>query len=125
MTRQKRRPMRIELEKRPNASKLYTFLSPVIALVLTLICGAALFAALGYDPFNALYLYFIDPLTEEWSLHELAIKAGPLIMIGAGLAVCYRAGNWNIGAEGQFTVGAIFGSFVPVVFYQWSSPLVL
>jgi simple sugar transport system permease protein len=117
--------MRIELEKRPNASKLYTFLSPVIALVLTLISGAILFASLGYDPFAALYLFFIDPLTEVWSLHELAIKAGPLILIGAGLSVCYRAGNWNIGAEGQFIFGAIFGSFLPIVFYQWTSPLVL
>jgi simple sugar transport system permease protein len=117
--------MRIELEKRPKTSRLYIFLSPIIALVLTLVTGGILFAALGYDPFNALYLYFIDPLTEEWSLHELAIKAGPLITIGAGLAVCYRAGNWNIGAEGQFIFGAIFGSFVPVVFYTWSSPLEL
>lgn len=117
--------MRIELEKRANASKLYTFLSPFIALVLTLVSGAVLFAALGYDPFNALYLYFIDPLLEVWSLHELAIKAGPLILIGAGLSVCYRAGNWNIGAEGQFIFGAIFGSFLPVVIYTWSSPLLL
>jgi simple sugar transport system permease protein len=117
--------MRIELEKRPNASRLFTFLSPVIALVLTLICGAILFAALGKDPVEALYLFFIDPLREEWSLHELAIKAGPLILIGAGLSVCYRAGNWNIGAEGQFIFGGIFGSFLPVVFYQWTSPLLL
>jgi ABC-type uncharacterized transport system permease subunit len=117
--------MRIELEKRPNASTLYTFLSPVIALVLTLICGAILFAALGKDPLQALYLFFFDPLREEWSLHELAIKAGPLILIGVGLSICYRAGNWNIGAEGQFIFGGIFGSFIPVVFYTWSSPLLL
>ena len=117
--------MRIELEKRANASKLYTVLSPIIALALTLICGAILFAALGKDPVQALYLFFIDPLREEWSLHELAIKAGPLILIGAGLSICYRAGNWNIGAEGQFIFGGIFGSFLPVMFHTWSSPLLL
>ena len=117
--------MHIELEKRPNASKLFTFLSPFIALFLTLVCGFILFAALGKDPWQALYLFFIDPLREEWSLHELAIKAGPLILIGVGLSICYRAGNWNIGAEGQFIFGAIFGSFLPIVFYQWTSPLVL
>jgi ABC-type uncharacterized transport system permease subunit len=117
--------MHIELEKRPKASRFFTFASPVIALVLTLVCGGLLFGALGYDPFNALYLYFIDPLREVWSLHELAVKAGPLILIGAGLSVCYRAGNWNIGAEGQFIFGGIFGSFLPVVFYNWSSPLLL
>jgi len=117
--------MRIELERRAQASRLYTFLSPVIALVLTLVCGAILFAALGKDPIQALYLFFIDPLREEWSLHELAIKAGPLILIGAGLSICYRAGNWNIGAEGQFIFGGIFGAFIPVVFYGWNSPLQL
>ncbi|MDO6964032.1 ABC transporter permease [Rhizobium alvei] len=117
--------MRIELEKRPNPSKLYAALSPFIALLLTLTCGAILFAALGKDPIEALYLFFIDPLREVWSLHELAIKAGPLILIGAGLSICYRAGNWNIGAEGQFIFGGIFGSFLPVVFHGWSSPLLL
>ena len=114
--------MRIELEKRADASKLVSLLSPFIALLLTLICGAILFAALGKDPWQALYLYFIEPLREEWSLHELAIKAGPLILIGAGLSICYRAGNWNIGAEGQFIFGGIFGSFLPVLFHTWTGP---
>ena len=114
--------MRIELDKRADASKLFSFLSPFIALLLTLICGAILFAALGKDPWQALYLYFIEPLREEWSLHELAIKAGPLILIGAGLSICYRAGNWNIGAEGQFIFGGIFGSFLPLLFHTWTGP---
>jgi ABC-type uncharacterized transport system permease subunit len=117
--------MRIELEKRPNASRLFTVLSPFIALALTLVAGFILFAALGKDPFQALYLFFIDPLREEWSLHELAIKAGPLILIGAGLSICYRAGNWNIGAEGQFIFGGIFGSFLPIVFYDSTGPWLL
>jgi ABC-type uncharacterized transport system permease subunit len=117
--------MWLELEKRPQASKLFTFLSPVIALLLTLICGVILFAALGKDPWQALYMFFIDPLREEWSLHELAIKAGPLILIGVGLSICYRAGNWNIGAEGQFIFGGIFGSAIPVLFHTWTGPWLL
>ena len=117
--------MRIELERRSGASRLYTFLSPFIALALTLVCGFILFAALGKDPFQALYLFFIDPLREEWSLHELAIKAGPLILIGAGLSICYRAGNWNIGAEGQFIFGGILGSVMPVMFAEWTGPWLL
>jgi ABC-type uncharacterized transport system permease subunit len=117
--------MRIELEKRPSASRLFTVLSPFIALALTLVCGFILFAALGKDPIQALYLFFIDPLREEWSLHELAVKAGPLILIGAGLSICYRAGNWNIGAEGQFIFGGIFGSMMPVVFHEWTGAWLL
>lgn len=117
--------MRIELEKRPDASRLFSLLSPVIALALTVLCGAIMFAALGKDPLEALYRFFIEPLFDVWSLHELMIKAAPLIMIAVGLSVCYRSNVWNIGAEGQFTVGAIVGSIVPVYFYDWSSPLLL
>ncbi|MDQ0455918.1 ABC transporter permease [Rhizobium paknamense] len=117
--------MRIELEKRARASGLFTLVSPLLALALTLVSGAILFAALGKDPGSALYSFFIEPLTEIWSLHELAVKAAPLILIGVGLSVCYRSNNWNIGAEGQFTMGALFGSFLPVIFYEWESPLLL
>ncbi|MUO77455.1 ABC transporter permease [Agrobacterium vitis] len=117
--------MRIELEKRTRASGLFTLISPLLALALTLFFGGLMFAALGKDPFFALYSFFIAPLTEVWSLHELAIKAAPLILIAVGLSVCYRSNNWNIGAEGQFTVGAICGSIIPVIFYEWQSPLLL
>ncbi|MGO4436775.1 ABC transporter permease [Rhizobium sp. RAF56] len=117
--------MRIELEKRPKASKLYGFLSPILALALTLIAGLVIFAFLGKDPIESLDAMFVEPLLDVWSLHELAVKAAPLILIGAGLVVCYRSNNWNIGAEGQYTIGAVFGSAIPVLFYDWHSPLVL
>lgn len=117
--------MRIELERRASASGLFTILSPILALVLTLIAGAIMFWMLGKDPVHALYSFFIEPLLEVWSLHELAIKAAPLILIAVGLSVCYRSNNWNIGAEGQFTVGAICGSMLPILVPQWQSPLVL
>lgn len=117
--------MHIELEKRPKPSRLYAILSPLIALALTLVFGALMFALLGKDPAQALYIIFIEPLTEVWSLHELAVKAAPLIIIGVGLSVCYRSNNWNIGAEGQLIFGAIFGSILPIVFYDWHSPLLL
>lgn len=117
--------MRIQLERRSRPSKLHALLSPLLALVLTVLFGGMMFAALGKDPLHALYSFFIEPLLEVWSLHELAIKAAPLILIGVGLSVCYRSNNWNIGAEGQFTMGAIFGSVLPIVFHDWQSPLTL
>ncbi|HLP67873.1 MAG TPA: ABC transporter permease [Rhizobium sp.] len=117
--------MRIELEKRPGGSPLFSVLSPLLAMVLTVVFGGIMFWLLGKDPVNAIYSFFIEPLLEVWSLHELAIKAGPLILIGVGLSVCYRSNNWNIGAEGQFVMGAIAGSILPVVFFEWHSPLVL
>jgi simple sugar transport system permease protein len=107
--------MRIELIKRPQHSALFSALSPIIALVLTLVFGAILFALLGRNPVTAMYIYFISPLTQVWQIHELAVKAAPLILIAVGLAVCYRSNNWNIGAEGQLVMGAIAGSILPVL----------
>lgn len=117
--------MRLVLEKRAEHSRAMAVLSPVIAIGLTLLAGAVVFALLGLDPLYALYIYFVDPLTSLWSLEQLAVKATPLILIGAGLAICFTANVWNIGAEGQFTMGAIFASMVPILFTDWQSPLAL
>ncbi|MCK8781129.1 ABC transporter permease [Rhizobium sp. NTR19] len=117
--------MRIELQKRARVSTLFSIVSPILALALTLVFGGIMFWLLGKSPLGALHSFFIEPLLEVWSLHELAIKAAPLILIGVGLAVCYRSNNWNIGAEGQFTIGAITGSILPVLNPDWHSPLIL
>jgi simple sugar transport system permease protein len=117
--------MRIELERRTGVSNLFAVLSPLLALFLTLVFGAIMFAMLGNNPFTALYSFFVEPLLEVWSLHELAIKAAPLILIAVGLSICYRSNNWNIGAEGQFTIGAITGSILPVLYPEWQSPMIL
>jgi len=117
--------MRLLLEKRPERSRVMAYASPLIAVALTIIIGGVIFALRGLDPVSALYIYFIEPVTSVWSLQELVVKASPLVLIGVGLSVCYRAGVWNIGAEGQLAMGAIFGSFVPVFFTDWQSPLTL
>jgi ABC-type uncharacterized transport system permease subunit len=52
--------------------------------------GGIIFALRGNNPFEALYVYFIEPLTALWSVEQLMVKASPLILIGAGLAVAYR-----------------------------------
>ncbi len=115
----------MSLKKRASASSLFQIVSPLLALALTLLFGAIMFWMLGKNPGHALYAFFIEPLLEVWSLHELAIKAAPLILIAVGLSVCYKSNNWNIGAEGQFTIGAIVGSILPVLVPQWQSAAVL
>ena len=117
--------MRLELVKRPQRSALFSILSPFIAFALTMAAGGIMFALLGINPVAAFRTYFISPVTQMWQLHELAIKAAPLILIAVGLAVCYRANIWNIGAEGQFIAGAIAGSVLPVVYPSFESPLLL
>lgn len=117
--------MRIELQKRANASPLFAFLSPLLALLLMMIAGIIMFSILGKNPFQALYTYFIHPLTDPWLREQIVIKATPLIIIAIGLSVCFRSSNWNIGAEGQYLIGGLFGSIIPVYFNTWESSLVL
>lgn len=101
-----------KLEPRPVPSKALTFASPLIALFITVVIGVCLFVALGKDPVAGLRMFFIEPLKSPYALSELSLKATPLILIGLGLAACFRANLWNIGAEGQFVMGAIFAGGV-------------
>ncbi|MEM7694322.1 MAG: ABC transporter permease [Pseudomonadota bacterium] len=107
--------MRLELRPRANVPWWANALSPVAALAVTAAVGAVLFAALGKPPGRALYVYFVEPLTDPWSLHELTVKAAPLILIAVGLSVAFRANRWNIGAEGQLIAGAITAGALPVL----------
>src|SRR5215207_2958997 len=106
--------MRVALERRAERSVFIALLSPLLAIALTLATGAALFALLGKPPLEALRIYFFDPLTDPWALQEIAVKATPLVLIGVGLSLCYLANGWNIGAEGQFLIGAICGGWLAV-----------
>ena len=117
--------MRLVLDKRAEQSVRMAILSPLIALALTVIAGGIIFALRGLNPFEALYVYFIEPLTQDWAREQLIVKATPLVLIGAGLAVCYTANVWNIGAEGQFILGALLAGMIPVFFPAWQSPDVM
>src|SRR6201996_9745794 len=106
--------MQLVLEKRAERSTTIALISPLIAIGLTIVTMSILFAILGKNPILALGVYFIDPLTDSYSLQEIAVKATPLVMIGVGLALCYISNAWNIGAEGQLVVGAICGGWLAV-----------
>src|ERR1700738_689241 len=104
--------MQLVLERRAERSTTIAVMSPLIAIALTLVTMTVLFALLGKNPIAALGVYFLDPLTDPYSLQEIAVKATPLVMIAVGLSLCYLANVWNIGAEGQFLIGAVAGSRV-------------
>src|SRR6201993_4684134 len=106
--------MQLVLEKRAERSNTIALISPLIAIGLTIVTMVILFAMLGKNPISALGVYFLDPLTDAYSLQEIAVKATPLVMIAIGLSLCYTANVWNIGAEGQFVVGAVAGSWLAV-----------
>src|ERR1700761_592889 len=106
--------MQLVLEKRAERSNVIALVSPLIAIGLTIATMSILFVVLGKNPISALGVYFVAPLTDGYSLQEIAVKATPLVMIGVGLSLCYLANCWNIGAEGQFLVGAVCGSWLAV-----------
>src|SRR6478672_5699237 len=105
----------LKLEARPEPSKWWSLGSPVLALLLTVLIGIVLFTALGKDPVRGLQVFFWEPVKSGYALGELTIKATPLLLIALGLAVCFRSNVWNIGAEGQFILGAIFASGVAML----------
>ncbi|MGR3506295.1 MAG: ABC transporter permease [Paracoccaceae bacterium] len=110
----------LKLEKRPQPSQTWIYLAPVVAVIATMIAGGALFAALGKDPLVAIRTIFWDPLFSEFAFFyrpQLLVKGAPLVLIAIGLSLGFRAGIWNIGAEGQYIVGALTGAGVGLAFY--------
>lgn len=110
----------LRLEKRPQPSRLWTYLTPVLAVVLTMLCGGVLFALLGKDPVLAIRTIFWEPLFSEFAFYyrpQLLVKGAPLVLIAIGLSLGFKAGIWNIGAEGQYIIGALCGAGVALAFY--------
>ena len=105
----------IRLEPRKEMSKNLLYLTPVIAVALTIIFGGVMFLILGKNPVRAITIIFVTPLTDLFTISEIIVKATPLILIGIGLSFGFRAGVWNIGAEGQFTIGALVGGALPAL----------
>ncbi|AZQ69343.1 ABC transporter permease [Silicimonas algicola] len=110
----------IRLEKRPTPSRVWAWATPVVAVLATMVAGGIMFAALGKNPVEAIRTIFWDPILGEYAFYyrgQLLVKAGPLILIAVGLSLGFRAGIWNIGAEGQYIIGAICGAAVGLALY--------
>ena len=110
----------IRLEKRPEPSRAFSLATPLLAVVATMVFGGLLFALLGKDPLVAIKTIFWDPIFGEFSFFyrpQLLIKGAPLVLIAIGLSLGFKAGIWNIGAEGQYIMGALFGAGIGLAFY--------
>ncbi len=99
----------LKLAARGHRSQTWAILSPILAIALTVVVTGLLFLAFGRPPLHALDVFLLQPIETANGLSELCVKAAPLITIGVGIALAARANVWNIGAEGQFTMGAICG----------------
>ena len=114
----------IQLEKRPQPSQFWSYATPVVAVVITMIMGGLLFWALGKNPIEAIRTIFYDPLFGDFASYsrpQLLVKGAPLILIAIGLSLGFRAGIWNIGAEGQYIIGATCGAGAGLAFYPTES----
>ncbi|WP_291726494.1 ABC transporter permease [Leisingera sp. F5] len=117
----------IRLEKRPQPSRAWSMATPLVAVLATMLFGGLLFAALGKPPVEAIRIIFWEPLFGEFSFYyrpQLLVKGAPLVLIAIGLSLGFRAGIWNIGAEGQYIMGAIFGAGAGLAFYPSDSFLI-
>ncbi len=115
----------LELEARAEPSRLMSWASPLLAVVLMLVGGLVVFAALGKDPVEGFRVFFLNPVKDLYALSELLLKATPLMLCAIGLAIGFRANVWNIGAEGQFMLGAVAATGVALYFGDSESALVL
>ena len=115
----------LKLEPRPQASRWWSYGSPLLALAITVLIGVALFVALGKDPVRGLQVFFWEPIKSPYALGELVVKATPLLLIALGLAVCFRSNVWNIGAEGQFVIGAVAGNGMALLADKGTGPWIV
>ena len=113
--------MLLRLEQRPEASKAMVYVSPLIAVVLTVLTAMVMFSLLGVDPVKAIVTFFVEPISSLDGLAELLVKATPLVLIGIGLALGFQANVWNIGAEGQLVIGALAGGGLALAFFDQQS----
>jgi general nucleoside transport system permease protein len=121
--------IRIQLEPRTAPLRSMQLGAPILALSLTIAVSVPIFLALGLNPVSTLRIFFIEPLSSLNGISEWLLKASPLILIGLGLAVAFRASVWNIGAEGMYTIGAIFAGWLALRFgaggHAWLLPAMM
>jgi simple sugar transport system permease protein len=104
----------LTLVPRGAPSRLWTWASPLLALAATILCGMMLFGLLGKSPWQAVAMFFVEPLATKRGVAEVLLKATPLALAAVGLALCFRANVWNIGAEGQLIAGSIAATAVAI-----------
>ena len=109
----------LKIEARGYESRFWRYASPILALLLTGATSGLIFAAMGRPPGRTVYTFLVVPLLQTGGIEALVVKAAPLIMMGVGLSLAYRASVWNIGTDGQFILGAICGGGVALAFPDW------
>ena len=79
----------------------------MLAVLITLVLTAPLILIAGASPIDAYTNFFLTPLTSQFRLLEVLVSATPILFTGIAVAIAFRSGYWNIGAEGQLLMGAV------------------
>ncbi len=110
--------LKIKISTRENITKTRSLLTNILSLFTGVVAVGIIFLICKVNPFFAISKIFTDSFGTIYGLKETLTKAIPLILIGTGLTFAFRAKFWNIGAEGQLLMGALFGTWVALLFGQ-------
>lgn len=88
------------------------FLIPIFAVILSFAVGAIFILIVGQNPFEVYSVLFSQTLGTTYGVGQLLFKTTPLIFSGLSVALCFKAGLFNIGAEGQLQIGAFMTALV-------------
>jgi len=108
--------MQIDLIPRQRGSAALNLVILVGSLLAGLVAVSVVFALNGVNPAVAIFSIFRGSFGSWYGIKETVTKSIPLILIGSGLAMAYKAKFWNIGAESQLLVGAVFATFIGLRF---------
>jgi general nucleoside transport system permease protein len=103
---------RLRLERRPDVSRAVLVAVPVVAVLFALIVSAVFLRLTGHDPLTVYRVMIQASFTSGYGFADTLVSATPLILTGLAALVSFRVKLWNIGAEGQLYLGAVFASGV-------------
>jgi simple sugar transport system permease protein len=111
-----RLPYKLRVEKRiEEIPKWLPIVTSIGAVLVAFLISGIILAAIGGEPFRVLKFFFNASFGSWGAFSDIIVKATPLILIGLGCSLAFRMNMINIGAEGQFYIGAFFASLVVLV----------
>jgi len=108
--------IKIKTTERYNITAFRSFMTNIFSLLAALVVISIIFLIAGVNPIHAIFEIFSGSFGSFYGFKETITKAIPLILIGTGLTLAFRAKFWNIGAEGQMLMGAIFATWTGLYF---------
>jgi ABC-type uncharacterized transport system permease subunit len=109
----------------PGKITVYDAVVLAVALGAAVLLGALVLTVLGVDPGATYLALVIQPLSDSFGWTEVLVRAIPLTLVALGIAVAFRSGIFNIGAEGQILMGVLAATATALALPDWPKPLLL